>query len=90
MRTVGSATGGTIRTVTETMEKTSVYLPRRLKEAVKHAARVRGISEAQVIRDSLELSVASERPKPRGGLFASGDPIAHRVDELLADGFGER
>lgn len=72
----------------ETMTKTTVYLPRRLKDAVTRAAARRGVSEAQVIRDSIERGVATDRPRPRGGLF-SGEPIADRVDELLK-GFGER
>jgi hypothetical protein len=71
------------------MEKTTVYLPGDLKDAVKRAARRRGVSEAAVIRDSIRAAVAPDRPRPRGGLFASGDPMAERVDELLA-GFGER
>lgn len=75
--------------MSEAMEKTTVYLPRRLKDAVKKAARERGVSEAQVIRDSIEEEVAVERPSPTPALYFSGDPIAHRVDELLM-GFGER
>lgn len=74
--------------MSEAMEKTTVYLPRRLKEAVKRAAQGRGTSEAQVIRESLEVSVGMDRPRPRPGLF-SGEPIADRVNELLK-GFGER
>jgi predicted transcriptional regulator len=71
------------------MEKTTVYLPAELKEAIKSAARRRGVSEATVIRDSIRAIVAAERPRPRAGLFASGDPMGDRVDELLA-GFGDR
>ncbi|MBA3252272.1 MAG: hypothetical protein H0T66_18675 [Geodermatophilaceae bacterium] len=44
--------------------------------------------EGEVIRESLRTTVGAERPRPRGALYASGDPIAHRVDELLR-GFGE-
>lgn len=71
------------------MEKTTVYLPDDLRDAVKRAARARGVSEAEVIREALRAAVGADRPRPRGGLFRSGDPIAERVDELLA-GFGER
>jgi hypothetical protein len=56
---------------------------------VRRSARTRGVSEATVIRDSIRAAVGSGRPRPRAGLFASGDPMADRVDELLA-GFGER
>ncbi|WP_026877763.1 CopG family transcriptional regulator [Jiangella gansuensis] len=71
------------------MEKTTVYLPGELKAAVKRVARQRGVSEAEVIRDSIRAGVQADRPRPRGGLFASGEPIAERADEFLA-GFGER
>lgn len=79
------ATGGTIRVV----DKTTVYLPEDLKAAVKHAARQRGVSEAEVIRESIRAGVGDVKPRPRGGLYTGSEPIARRVDELL-DGFGER
>lgn len=71
------------------MDKTTVYLPPDLKSAIKRAARRRGVSEAEVIRDSLRSTVGGERPRPRGGLIASGAPIAREADEHLV-GFGER
>lgn len=71
------------------MDKTTVYLPDELKAAVKRAARQRGVSEAQVIRESIQAAVGGAKPPPRGGLYAGSEPIARRVDELLA-GFGER
>lgn len=71
------------------MDKTTLYLPDDLKMAVKRAAAQQGVSEAEVIRRSIRQSVGNVRPRPRGGLFASGEPIARRADELLA-GFGER
>lgn len=76
------------------MNKTTLYLPDNLKAAVKRAALSRGVSEAEVIRESLRTTVGRERPRPRGGLFSSDDLIADRVDELLAGddkhpGFGE-
>lgn len=71
------------------MDKTTVYLPDELKAAVKRAARQRGVSEAQVIRESIRAAVVGAKPPPRGGLYAGSEPIARRVDELLA-GFGER
>ncbi len=69
--------------------KTTVYLPDDLHVAIKRAAAQRGISEAEVIRDSLRTTVTVERPRPRGGLFASDEVTSDRVDELLAD-FGAR
>jgi plasmid stability protein len=71
------------------MEKTTVYLPDDLKAAIKRAAALQGVSEAQVIREAVRQGVGEVRPRPRGALFASGRPVARRTDELLA-GFGER
>ncbi len=68
------------------MNKTTVYLPEDLKRRVEQAAQRNGISEAEVIRRSLDSALP--RPTPRGGLFRSEEPMAERVDELLA-GFGE-
>jgi hypothetical protein len=71
------------------VNKTTVYLPPDLRAAIKHTARQRGISEAEVIRDSIRVAVGAERPRPRGGLFASGAPIARQAEDHLP-GFGER
>jgi Arc/MetJ-type ribon-helix-helix transcriptional regulator len=74
------------------MTKTSVYLPEQLKHELALVARRRGRSEAELIREAIARLVAEEeqdRPRPRPGLFASGDPaLANRVDEVLAEGFG--
>lgn len=69
------------------MHKTTVYLPDDILQAVKRIAVQRGVSEAEVIRESIREAVVKERPRPQGALFASGNPIASRVDELL-EGFG--
>jgi hypothetical protein len=73
------------------MNKTTVYLPADLKRAVKRMAAASHKSEAEVIREAIEaLAQASDRPRPQGGLFASGDPtLSSRTEEALA-GFGER
>jgi metal-responsive CopG/Arc/MetJ family transcriptional regulator len=71
------------------MDKTTIYLPADLKSAIKRAARRRGVSEAEVVRDSIRTAIGGERPHPRGGLFASGAPIARQEEEHLT-GFGER
>jgi len=71
------------------MDKTTIYLPAELKSAIKRVARQRRVSEAEVIRESIRSAVGADRPRPRGGLFASGAPIARQVDEHLS-GFGER
>jgi len=72
-----------------TMEKTTLYLPEDLKSAVKRAAAERGVSEAEIIRESIRQSVGGVRPRARGALYSSGQPIARDAEELLA-GFGER
>ena len=71
------------------VDKTTIYLPADLKAAIRRAARQRGVSEAEVIRDSVRSSVGGERPRPRGALFAGGSPIAREADDHLP-GFGER
>lgn len=71
------------------MEKTTVYLSIELKTSLKRVARQRGVSEAEVIRDAIRMAVGGDHPRPRGGLFASGAPIARAADEHLR-GFGER
>jgi hypothetical protein len=71
------------------MEKTTLYLPEDLKSAVKRAAAERGVSEAEIIRQSIRVSVGGVRPRARGALYSSGQPIARDAEELLA-GFGER
>ena len=89
-RQVGTAAGRQRQRWYHTwVDKTTIYLPAALKAAVRRAARRRGISEAQVIRESIASAVADERPRPRGALFHSGAPIARDVDAHLA-GFGER
>jgi hypothetical protein len=69
------------------VNKTTVYLPEDLKHRIEQAAQRDGISEAEVIRRSLDSSLP--RPAPRGGLFRSSEPFAERVDELLV-GFGQQ
>lgn len=71
------------------MEKTTLYLPEDLKAAVRRAAAQQGVSEAEVVRQSIRQVVGAARPRPQGGLFSSGRPIARQADELLA-GFGDR
>ncbi|MHB8289759.1 MAG: ribbon-helix-helix domain-containing protein [Acidimicrobiales bacterium] len=71
------------------MEKTTLYLPEDLKAGVKRAAAERGISEAEIIRESIRGSVGGVRPRARGALYSSGQPIARDAEEMLA-GFGER
>jgi predicted transcriptional regulator len=71
------------------MEKTTVYLPDDLRAQLKLAAKLRGVSEATVIRDAIRQAVSDDRPVPKGALFAGTEQIADRADDLLG-GFGER
>lgn len=71
------------------MEKTTVYLPKRLKAALRRTAAATRSSEAALIRHAIEQATASAAaPRPRLPLFDSGQPtLAEHADEALA-GFG--
>jgi hypothetical protein len=72
------------------MEKTTVYLTDDQKRALERAARVSGRSEAELIREGVEL--VTERhavAEARLPLFESGQSdLAEHVDDALT-GFGE-
>jgi hypothetical protein len=72
------------------VQKTTVYLPEELRQALKRTALASGRSEAEVIRAGIEIVTArAERPRPRGGLFAGeGPPFSDDIEDALA-GFGE-
>jgi hypothetical protein len=73
------------------MEKTTVYLPADLKRSLERAARARGRSEADLIREGIAVVTRQGKPPPPNlPLFASGQPdLAEHVDEALA-AFGTR
>lgn len=73
------------------MEKTTVYLPTRLKRALEQTARLEGRSEAELIREGVEHVTSRHAVRePTAPLFSSEDPdYANRMDEYMA-GFGER
>jgi len=77
------ATGGTMYGMAQ---KTTVYLPEHLKEALSREAKRRGCSEAEVIRKAVAAVVSRPAPTPA---ILEAEPFAERVDELL-EGFGER
>ncbi|HEX9284167.1 MAG TPA: CopG family transcriptional regulator, partial [Nitrospirales bacterium] len=60
------------------VKKTTFYLPDDLWEAVKHAAKQRGLSEAEIIHESITATVGFRHPRPRGDLVASGAGSASR------------
>jgi hypothetical protein len=73
------------------MEKTTVYLTDAQKRALERTARAAGRTEAELIREGVELVTtrhqASELKLP---LFSSDQPdLAERVDDAM-DGFGDR
>lgn len=72
------------------MHKTTVYLPDELKAALARTAELHHRSEADLIREGVQL--VTDRlsyPKPRIPLFSGGPPdLAERADEYL-EGFGE-
>jgi hypothetical protein len=71
------------------MTKTTVYLPADLKSALSRAAKQRGCSEAELLREAVaRITRDVAAPAPRLPLFrASGPSIAEDVDGAL-DGFG--
>jgi hypothetical protein len=73
------------------MTKTTVYLPRELKRALKRAARQRGISEAELLREAVSRVVGEGgAPAPKLPLFrSSGRSIAGDIDGAL-EGFGRQ
>jgi Ribbon-helix-helix protein, copG family len=73
------------------MRKTTVYLPDDLKAALERTAAVRQMSEAELVREAIRRLVSEVPPRrPRVPLFRSRrEPIAHRIDEILAEGFGQ-
>lgn len=75
------------------MPRTSVMLPDDLLTRLRHEAKRRGTSVAQVVRTAVERELAA--PKRRElSIFAigsSGMPdLSERVDELLGEVFEER
>jgi hypothetical protein len=72
------------------MDKTTVYLTGTQKRALAQAARVSGRSEAELIREGIDVVTSKHAvSEPTLPLFDSGQPdLAERVDEIL-DGFGE-
>jgi len=73
------------------MERTTVYLTEAQKRALERAAKASGRSEAELIREGIDVVTSRVRvAEPVLPLFDSGLPdLAERVDEAL-EGFGER
>jgi len=73
------------------MRRTTIYLPDEMKAALERTAKVRGTTEAEVVRSAVATATADHTyPPPRVPLFQTGDPtLAERVEDELAHGFGE-
>ena len=71
------------------MNKITVNLPDDVKQALSRLAAASGRSEADLIREALAALARTAGPRPRSGLWESGDILlADRADEALA-GFGD-
>lgn len=72
------------------MVKTTLYLPESVKRGIERLAQDRGLSEAEIIRESLARSIAESPPRPRGAVVALGDngSIDWNSDDPML-GFGE-
>jgi len=65
------------------MERTTLVLPRELREKVRRLASERGVSMGEIMREAIEEKVEAERPKPRLGIFDSGrTDIGRRASDL--------
>lgn len=75
------------------MVRTTVYLPENTKQRLTEAARRSGQSEAEFIRTAIERRVGEVLPRRRGrwGTIRFDEPgLARKVDEALAEGFGQQ
>jgi len=70
------------------MKRTTVYFPEELKERLELEAKRRNVTEAELIRTSVENYL--QRPRPRGGFLTmdTGGLTSENIDEFL-EGFGE-
>lgn len=73
------------------MVKTTVYLPEETKRRLRTAARLEGVSEADLIREAVDARVAKVGRgfKLRTAPLASSALSSADVDSILAEGFGE-
>lgn len=74
------------------VRKTTIYLDEADELLIARAAAERGTSRTDLIREAIRRHLGAEgaRPRPDGPLGNSGrDDIARRVDDYLAEGFGQ-
>lgn len=72
------------------MTRTTVYLSEDAKRRLSLASRRRRRSEAELIRQAVDMLLAEEpeRPRPNPPALDIDPSIADRVDEHLSAGFG--
>jgi hypothetical protein len=72
------------------MTRTTVYLSEDAKRRLSLAARRRRRSEAELIRQAVDMLLAEEpqRPRPSPPVLDLDPSIADHVDEHLSAGFG--
>lgn len=71
------------------MKKTSVYLEPELDRALARRAASKGVSKAQLIRETLSDSVSADRARITAiGVIEGPGDVADNVDRYLAEGFG--
>ena len=70
--------------------RTQIYLPRRLHQALRRAAKARGVSMAQLIREAAEDALRRARPRDEDpltgliGIIRDAPPdLAERHDHYL-------
>ena len=70
------------------MKRTTVYFPEDLKGRLEVEAKLRGITEAELIRVAVDKEV--RRPRPRAGILSGdlGGLTSGNLEEFL-EGFGE-
>jgi hypothetical protein len=75
--------------IIDTMAMTLRLTPEETEQLRRYAAR-RGRSMQEVAREAI-VTMTAESPTDRTiTTFDFGGPVAHRVKEILAEGFGER
>lgn len=73
------------------MIKTTVYLPKAYKDALRSEAERTHESEADLIRTAVaQMLGIDQQPRPRFGQFSGAPLTVAEMDAALADGLGER
>jgi predicted transcriptional regulator len=77
------------------MNRTTIHLDDELQERLRKHAEITGQTQSAIVREALvaALDRSEAMPYPRSVGLADGGPsttdLSDRVDELLAEGFGE-